>query len=148
MKKILLILPLVLLAACNPFQAKEVSVYDAYSFATPAGFPIAAVFMTIENNTDMDDRMIGFNTNRAGNSELHTMVMEGDTMRMRGVDAYDIASGETHTLKPGGDHVMMLNMGGNVVVGETFEGTAIFENAGELPVSVIVKDRSEMNMDN
>jgi copper(I)-binding protein len=144
--KHILILPLILaitlIAACDR-TPQEVIVSDVYTFETPENFPVAAAFMTIENNTDLDDRMVGFQTNMGRMAELHTMVMEGDIMRMRGVEAYDVASGQTHMLEPGGDHVMIMNVQGNPVAGEEYEGMAIFEQAGEIPVTITVRSRKQ-----
>jgi copper(I)-binding protein len=139
---ILLGIPL-LLAGCLP-QKEGIHVTDAYMFATPKTFPAAAIFMTLENHTDMNDRMVGFETNRAGRTELHTMALVNDIMRMRQVPHYDIPAGETHTLKPMDDHIMVFDMPSDFVTGETFEGTAIFEKAGEVPVTITVHDRAEM----
>lgn len=141
MKKFIPLFLFVVLAACNPFAAKEMKITDAYSVETPKTFPAAAVFMTIENNTDIDDRMVGFKTDRAARVELHTMDMANDVMRMRRVDDYTIATGESHTLKPGGDHVMLFGMNQGLVEGEAYDGVAVFEKAGEIPVTVTVRPR-------
>lgn len=146
MRKLLFLSVVIIITACNPFQARQggMAIDEAYSFATPKGFAVAAVFMTINNNTDVDDRMIGFRTNRSNKPELHTMVMEGDIMRMRAIDSYDIPSGKSHMLVPGGDHLMLFDMPENLVAGETFDGIAIFEKSGEVPITINVKSRDEM----
>lgn len=108
---------------------------------TPKTFPAAAIFMTLENHMNTDDRMIDFKTDRAGRIELHTMAMDNDIMRMRQVPHYDVPAGGTHTLKHMADHVMVFDMPSDFVAGEKFEGMAIFENAGEVPVTIAVRSR-------
>ena len=132
---------LLIFTACDVIAPKEVKVTDAYSFETPARLPAAAIFLTIENNTDSDDRMIAFRTPLASRSELHTMEMNGDIMRMRRINAYDVAVGGTHVLEPGGDHIMIFGVEEDLVAGESFDGVAVMERAGEIPVTINVRER-------
>jgi copper(I)-binding protein len=143
MKKIIALCFVVVLAGCFP-QANTVVVSDAYMFATPKKFPAAAIFMTISNNTKVDDRVIGFKTDRAGRAELHTMETKNDIMKMRHVDGYDIAAGHTHTLKPMADHIMVFDMVSDFVTGEMVDAIVSFEKAGEVAVTIRVKSRADM----
>ncbi len=143
MKQIIALCFVIMLAGCFP-QANTIEISDAYMVETPKKFPAAAIFMMVSNNTDIDDRMIGFKTDRAGRAELHTMETKNDIMKMRRVDGYDIASGDMHTLKPMADHIMVFDMVSDFVDGETFDGVVVFENAGEVPVTIIVKSRQSM----
>ncbi len=141
--KILALLTALLVTAC--IQTKDdMRVTDAYMFATPATFPAAAIFMTVENHTDTDDRMIDFKTDRAGRAELHTMAVENDIMRMRRVTHYDVPAEQTHILKPMADHIMLFDMSSDFVEGETINGVAVFEKAGEIPLTITVRSRAEM----
>ncbi len=141
--RILILTSLLFITACIPFS-NEITINDAYMFATPKTFPAAAIFMTIKNNTKIGDSMIDFKTDRAGRIELHTMAMENDVMRMRRVDGYDIPAGGSHKLKHMADHVMVFDMPSDFVAGEEFQGIAIFEKAGEIPLTITVKSRTEM----
>lgn len=141
-KKILALVLCFGLFACE--NAESITINDGYMFATPKTFPAAAIFMTIENNTTQNDRMIDFKTDRAGRTELHTMETKNDIMKMRRVDGYDILSNGSHTLKPMADHIMVFDMPSDFVEGETISATAIFEKAGEIPVTIAVKSRESM----
>jgi copper(I)-binding protein len=46
----------------------------------------------------------------AGRVELHQMAMEGQTMRMRAVDAIELPAGQTVNLASGGYHVMLFDL--------------------------------------
>ena len=138
--KLLAFLSLFTLVACNLFS-NEMVIKHAHMMETPKTFPAAAIFMTIKNNTDTDDRMIDFKTDRAGRVELHTMILENDIMRMRRVEGYDIPAGSYHTLKPMADHIMLFDMESDFVAGETFQGIVIFEKAGDVPVTIYIKPR-------
>lgn len=141
MKTFILALTL-FVTACNPFS-NTMEIKHAHMMETPATFPAAAIFMEIKNNTDTNDRMIDFKTDRAGRVELHTMAMDNDIMRMRRVEGYDVASGESHTLKHMADHIMLFDMTSDFVAGEQFQGTAIFEKSGEIPVTITVQSRDQ-----
>jgi copper(I)-binding protein len=143
MKTIFTLIFAIGLSACLP-QSNTMDVTNIHMVATPKTFPAAAIFMDIKNNTDTNDRMVDFKTDRAGRVELHTMETANDIMKMRRVDGYDIASGASHSLKHMADHVMIFDMLSDFVAGETFNGTAIFENAGEVPVTITVKSRNHM----
>jgi copper(I)-binding protein len=135
---------LLLLTACGEKQPETIELTNVYSIETAGNFSVGAAFMTITNNTDVDDRMIGFRSDYGQTHELHTMVMQGDIMRMRGVESFPVASGESHTLEPGGDHVMIYGIGQNLSAGDSFEAVAIFEQAGEIPVTVAMRTRDEV----
>lgn len=110
---------------------------------TPATFPAGAIYMVIDNHTDTDDRMVDFKTERAGRTELHTMAMDNNVMRMRRVEGYTIPADEMHSLQPMGDHVMVFDMVSDFSAGESFEATAVFEQAGEIPVTVQIRTREK-----
>ena len=153
MRKIIaFLLVCTVLTACGEDRKGEtsrsgsISISDVYSFAVPAGFPAAAVFMTIDNDGNTDDRLVGFQSDLGERAELHTMAMEGDIMRMRQVQGYNIPADENHILKPGGDHIMIIGLNRSMTAGETFNGVASFEQAGDIQINIKIRPREEMNM--
>lgn len=73
-----------------------------------------------------------------GTIELHTMAMVDGKMQMRQVDGFDIADGESLELKRGGNHLMMFDVGEDVVGGETVDITLNFDTNGE-PMTLVVE---------
>ena len=55
-------------------------------------------------------QLVGVSTPVAGAAEVHEMKMEGDVMRMRAVAKLDLPAGQTVELKPGGYHVMLMDL--------------------------------------
>lgn len=148
MRKMILALSMVLaVAACDgkgdgeSSSANGITVSDAYSFAVAQGMPAAAVFMTIDNDTDTLDHMIGFKTDVSKTTMLHTMVINGDIVRMHRAQGYAIPAKGEHVLQPNADHVMLVGLKQPWVAGGSFKGIAVFENAGEVPVSVTIRPR-------
>jgi hypothetical protein len=91
----------------------------------------------------------------AGTVEVHEVVpvdsmsddtMSDDTMEgmgemtMQPVERIDLPAGETVSLAPGGYHIMLLDLAAPLEVGQTFDITLTFENAGEEAVTVEVRD--------
>lgn len=61
-------------------------------------------------------------------------------MEMRPVESIAVPAGETVSLKPGGYHVMLLELVKPLVIGESFDLTVTFAEAGEQTVQAEVKE--------
>ena len=66
--------------------------------------------------------------------------MGGGAMTMQPVDSIELPAGEEVSLEPGGYHIMLLDLVAPLEVGDTFEITLTFENAGEVTVTAEVRD--------
>jgi hypothetical protein len=103
-----------------------------------------AVYVTVRNDGDMPDRLVGASTPAAAKAELHAMTMDGNVMKMRGVAEIDVAPHGTAELKPGGLHIMLMELKAPLKPGETFPLTLKFEKAGDVPVTVAVQGMGAM----
>ena len=54
--------------------------------------------------------LLGAESPAAGSAEIHEMRMEGNLMRMRAVARLDLPPGKTVELRPGGHHMMLVNL--------------------------------------
>lgn len=63
-------------------------------------------------------------------------------MVMQEVDRIDIPAGESVELKPGGYHVMLLDLAAPLEVGQQFTVTLTFETAGDVEVPVEVREQA------
>ena len=61
--------------------------------------------------------------------EIHEMAMEGDVMKMRAVTGLDLPAGQAVELKPGGYHVMLMDLKAPLAKGSTVPVTLMFKNA-------------------
>jgi hypothetical protein len=64
----------------------------------------------------------------AGVTELHEMAMEKDVMKMRQIPGLDLAAGKATELKPGGYHVMLMDLKQQIKAGDTVPITLVFED--------------------
>jgi copper(I)-binding protein len=99
----------------------------------------SAAYMTIENATDTLDRLVAASSPVARVVELHTHMMEGGVMRMRPVTAIEVNPGEPAVLRPGGLHVMLIDLTRPLRAGETIPLNLRFERGGEVTVTVPVQ---------
>jgi len=74
-------------------------------------------------------QLVGASTPVAGVAEVHEMKMEGDVMRMRPVDKLDLPAGRTIELKPGGYHIMLLDLKQALAKDSAVPLTLVFRNA-------------------
>ena len=115
--------------------ASGLAISTPWTRATPPGSKVAGGFMTIENAGKVDDRLIGGSVDAAGIFEVHEMAMENGVMKMRALDkGLPIPAGGKVELKPGGYHVMFIDLKRQIAEGETLKGELVFEKAGKVPV--------------
>jgi len=114
----------------------------AMARATPPHAPVGGGFLTITNGGDEDDRLVAASSPIAGRVEIHEMKMDGDVMRMRPLaDGLPIPAGQTVVLKPGGYHLMLMELTDALTEGDSFELSLTFEKAGEVAVTVDIGPR-------
>lgn len=116
---------------------------QAFSRATLPGAPVAGGFLAIANEGSEDDRLIGAASDAAGRMEVHEAVMTDGVMKMRELpDGLPIPAGETVLLKPGGYHVMFMDLRQPLVEGGSVTVKLTFEKAGEvaLPLAILSPD--------
>src|ERR1700740_1631653 len=118
-------------------QTSPLEVSNAWARATPGKAENGAAYLTIQSPTP--DRLLSVSTPVAKKAELHTMSMEGMVMKMRPLTGVDIPAGQPVTLKPGGQHIMLVGLDAPLREGQFFPLTLTFEKAGTRTVSVAVE---------
>ena len=110
-------------------------IQNLWTRATPNGAKVAVGFITITNKGTVPDRLIGGSAALAARVEMHEMAMDNGVMKMRELDkGLVIKPGETVELKPGGYHLMLMDIKEPVVEGGKVEGTLVFEKAGTIEI--------------
>jgi periplasmic copper chaperone A len=118
-------------------QTGQLEVSDAWARATPAKAENGVAYLTI--TTPTPDRLVSVSSPVAKKAELHTMEMAGMVMKMRPLAGLDIPAGQSVTLKPGGEHIMLMGLNGPLREGQSFPLTLTFEKAGAREVTVPVE---------
>jgi len=116
----------------------QVSVDKPWSRATPPGAKVGAGFMQLRN-AGAADRVVGASSPVAGRVEMHVTVRDGDVVRMREVKSFEIPAGGSFELKPGGAHLMLLDLRRPLKKGEKVPLTLKLEKGGELKAELTVE---------
>lgn len=104
------------------------------------GGATAAVFFTIDNDSDEDDRLVGVQTDIADVAEMHfSEIDDAGVMRMNPVDGVEIPAGESVEFESGGYHVMLIGLHEDLVPGKPFEITLEFAEHGDIDVEVDIR---------
>jgi copper(I)-binding protein len=117
----------------------QVSVEKPWSRATPPGAKVGAGFMQLRN-AGAADRVVGASSPVAGRVEMHVTVREGDVMKMREVKSFEVPAGGSFELKPGGGHLMLMDLKRPLKKGEQVPLTLRLEKAGEVKVELSVEE--------
>ncbi|MEI6028175.1 MAG: copper chaperone PCu(A)C [Betaproteobacteria bacterium] len=126
------------LAAAGSHAQTAVKVESPWARPTVQGQAAGGGFLRIVGGPT-SDKLVSASADIAGRVELHTMSMDGNVMRMRQVDSIDIPAGKTVELKPGGLHVMFMDIKTPLKTGASFPLTLKFEKAGDVKVNVAVQ---------
>ena len=106
-----------------------VKVESAWVRGTVAQQTSTGAFMRLTAEQQL--RLVSASSPVAGVVEIHEMAMEKDVMRMRAVPGLDLPAGKAVELKPGGYHVMLLDLKQTIKAGDTVPLTLVFEDAAK-----------------
>jgi len=130
-------LALIAALASGSAYAQTVEVKDAWVRTTVPGQKATGAFMNISAKDGA--QLVGASSPAAGVTEVHEMKMEGDIMKMRPVPVLDIPAGKTLALKPGGYHVMLLDLKAPLAKGSSVPLTLVFKDAKGVESKVALK---------
>lgn len=117
----------------------DVTVQSPYVRAMPPGQKVTGAFMVL-SNTDSEARaVVGAQSVVARVVELHTHESKDGMMQMRQVSQIDIEASGSVTLKPGGLHVMLIDVKKRLNEGDEVEITLLLDNGEKLTVTAPVK---------
>ena len=139
-----LLLPLAVLATSCSSGSGALEITDSWAPTTPPRAQAAVVYLTIDNGTDTDDRLVEVTSPRCGTIELHATQFDEDRimrMRLAEPDLLEIPSGETLEMIPGGLHVMCIDLPTPFRAGEAVALAVTFEEAGTIQVTTVVENR-------
>jgi len=119
----------VLLAASFGLHAQSapVTAEGAWARASVQGQSGTGAFMTLRAREPVS--LVGVVTPIAGVAELHEMRMDGDVMRMRPVETIDLVPGKPLELKPGGYHLMLMELKAPLAAGTQVPVSLRFRDA-------------------
>jgi periplasmic copper chaperone A len=134
MKKLLLAS---IVLACAAAAQAQTSVKEPWVRGTVAGQKATGMFAQITSAGG--GKLVSASSPAAGVVEIHEMVMDGNVMKMRAVPGLELPAGKAVELKPGGYHVMLMDLKKELKAGETVAVTLVVEGADKKRETIEVK---------
>ncbi|SDK80080.1 hypothetical protein SAMN05192566_2476 [Methylophilus rhizosphaerae] len=106
----------------------DLQVLDAWVKPTMPGQPVAGAYMTLV--ADKETEIVDLSSPVAGKTEVHSMSMQGNVMKMKRLARVKLKAGEKMELKPGGFHIMLMELNHQIKEGEV------------VPISLVTQDGS------
>jgi copper(I)-binding protein len=126
--------------SAHEYKAGSIEIGHPWARATPRGATVAAGYLKLTNTGSTPDRLVGGSSSASKEIEIHEMTMTDGVMRMRPVKGgLEIKPGQTVELKPGGSHLMMIDLKQQLQQGQRVKGTLVFEKAGSVEVEYAVE---------
>lgn len=127
-------------AHAHDYRVGDLAIAHPWSRATPPGARVGGGYFAIDNRGSASDRLVAATVERAGRVEIHEMSVTDGVMRMRELPTgVAIAAQGRAELKPGGLHLMLLDLKAPLIQGERLKGTLTFERAGTVAVEFAVE---------
>jgi copper(I)-binding protein len=139
---VLLLLPLQGIAqdkAGIPKEKDTIEIEEPWARATPPGATLGAGYLVIRNKSEDRDRLLGASSPLARKVETHVTLKDGNMMRMREVPGYEVPGRGRVELKPGGAHLMLVDIKRPFKQGEKIPLILRFEKAGEVKIDLEVR---------
>ncbi len=127
---------LMIASAANAQAEPSLKVTEPWVRATVPGSSVAAAYM--ELNSAKPLKFIKAESPAAKAVELHNMTMKDGVMEMKAVEAINVPANGQVALKPGGYHIMLINITKPVKVGDTVPLKLTFESADKKTFTVDV----------
>ena len=120
----------------------QLGITGQWARTSPADAANGAAYFTVVSA--QDDRLLSVSADPsvAAMVELHETEMAGGQMTMSPVDGIDVKAGEALELKPGGYHVMLMDVAQPLKVGDSITLTLTFEQQGDIDIDVPVLDEA------
>lgn len=125
----------------HDYKAGALKIGHPWSRATPGGAKVGGGYLVIENTGSTADKLIAVSAPTiAGRTEMHEMATTNGVMTMRPLDSgIEIAPGAKVEFKPGGYHIMFMELKQPLKQDERVKGTLTFEKAGTVEVEFKVE---------
>ena len=138
------------LAACTVFACvsaqAQVSVDKPWVRTTVAQQTTTGAFMTI--TSAQGGKLVAASSPIAASVEVHEMKLDGDTMKMRAVDALALPAGKPVELKAGAYHMMLMGLKAPVKFGDVVPIRLVVEDAKGRRETVDVKAPARLTLQN
>jgi len=117
-------------------------VEGAWARSMPAGAN-SAVYLVLQNRGDEPDHLTGGETEAAVGVEIHESRLEDGIMRMRELEEVAVEAGNRVEFRPGGIHIMLLELREPLAAGDSIRLLLHFQQSGSQTLQVPVRAGAE-----
>lgn len=121
-------------------QVQTLQVRDAWIRELPPGQTVSAGYFTLVNDGGAPVTLVAASSPSAGRVEMHSHRSNGDAVRMEQLSRVEVPAGETLPFRPGGLHLMLIDLKQPLRAGDTVAVTLLDEHGGEHPIALPVID--------
>ena len=115
---------------------------DFWIKATIRNHKMTSGYLTIENTSNIDKRLVSLTSEISKKIELHDMVVKNDIMKMKYlIDGIVIKANSKVSFKPGSYHIMFMKLQKPLIVMNKYEVTLSFENSGSVIIKMPVQNK-------
>ena len=125
------------MACLTALAHAEVKITNAWVKPTVPGQPVAGAYMTLVSDRDID--IVEMHSPVAGKTEIHSMSMEGNIMRMKRLERLPLKAGKPVELKPGGFHIMLMELNHQIKEGEAVPINLVSQDDNGKRVTLSIK---------
>jgi copper(I)-binding protein len=111
--------------------------------STPPGQKITGAFMTLKNTSATDIKLVAAQAEIANVTEIHESGMKDGVMYMNKVENISVPANGSVELKPGGFHIMLIDLKNPLTSGEKANLTLTFSDNSQKTVEAAVVDVSK-----
>ncbi len=130
---------LVLLSILFLFQnGNNITVKNTWMRPAPESFN-TAVYCTIINSGNNPDTLYKVTSGISDDIQIHETYKKDDMMGMRQVKNLVVAPHDSLVFKPGGYHIMVMNLKENAVINNSKKFTLDFRKAGKIEIEAEAK---------
>lgn len=129
-------------AAAHDYTFGDLEIIHPRAFETAATAKAGGGYVTIANNGDTDDTLIGVKADFP-KVQIHESYEEDGVHKMQHVESIAVPAGDIVELAPGGYHVMFMGLSEPFTVGQDVPVTLVFEKAGEVEVMFMIEARGD-----
>ena len=105
----------------------QVTVEQAWARATVAQQKVTGAYLRVKSMQEA--RLLEVRSSAAGTVQMHEMAMVGDVMKMRELDTVKLPAGQWVEFKPGGYHLMLMDLKKPIAAGDKIPLTLVVEGA-------------------
>lgn len=118
-----------------------VTVTDEWVRATPPGSRMTAGYFTLQNHAAAEIALVSISSPRFERVEMHRTTLADDVARMEKIESLSIPAGGRIELSPGGLHLMLIGLRGELSEGEEVILHLVFDDGWEVEVEAQVRRR-------